>query len=103
MTKSGAADLDARGTMRDLRPEPGPVATIAHPVPLARPDDLLSHPRRGGAGLAAAHPPLLTPSRPGHPGRDHRSHRRAPVTRGGRDEGLTRSDRGAVVWDDGFG
>lgn len=61
MTKSGLRTFDARGAVRALRVEGAQlIATIAHQVPLVRPDDLL-------AGLGAVepawsppHPPLLT-------------------------------------------
>lgn len=61
MTKSGQRTFDARGAVSQVRYEPGRlIATIAHQVPLVRPDDLLS-------ALAAVEPewrptlpPLLT-------------------------------------------
>ena len=45
----------------DLRPEPGRlIATIAHQVPLVRPDDLLAGLAEVEPGWRPTHPPLLT-------------------------------------------
>ena len=61
MTKSGLRTFDARGAVRDLRPEPGRlIATIAHQVPLVRPDDLLAALAEVEPAWRPTHPPLLT-------------------------------------------
>lgn len=61
MTKSGLRTFDARGAVRDLRVEEGRlIATIAHQVPLVRPDDLLTGLGAVEPGWSPPHPPLLT-------------------------------------------
>jgi radical SAM-linked protein len=61
MTKSGLRTFDARGAVRDLRTEPGRlIATIAHQVPLVRPDDLLAALAEVEPAWRPTHPPLLT-------------------------------------------
>jgi radical SAM-linked protein len=61
MTKSGLRTFDARGAVRDLRAEPDHlVATIAHQVPLVRPDDLLAALAEVDTGWRPTLPPLLT-------------------------------------------
>lgn len=61
MTKSGLRTFDARGAVRELRAEPGRlIATIAHQVPLVRPDDLLAALAEVEPAWRPTHPPLLT-------------------------------------------
>lgn len=61
MTKSGLRTFDARAAVRELRVESdGLVATIAHQVPLVRPDDLLTALAEVEPAWRPAHPPLLT-------------------------------------------
>jgi radical SAM-linked protein len=61
MTKSGLRTFDARGAVRDVRLEPGRlIATIAHQVPLVRPDDLLAALAEVEPAWQPPHPPLLT-------------------------------------------
>jgi radical SAM-linked protein len=61
MTKSGLRTFDARAAVHELRPEPGRlVATIAHQVPLVRPDDLLTALGEVDPEWRPTHPPLLT-------------------------------------------
>ncbi len=61
MTKSGLRTFDARGAVRDLRADPGRlIATIAHRVPLVRPDDLLTALGQLEPDWRPPHPPLLT-------------------------------------------
>lgn len=61
MTKSGLRTFDARGAVARLSYEPGRlIATIAHQVPLVRPDDLLSALAEVEPDWRPTHPPLLT-------------------------------------------
>ena len=61
MTKSGLRTFDARVAVRDLQLEPGRlIATIAHQVPLVRPDDLLVALAEVEPAWKPTHPPLLT-------------------------------------------
>lgn len=61
MTKSGLRTFDARGAVSRLSYEPGRlIATIAHQVPLVRPDDLLSALAAVEPDWHPTHPPLLT-------------------------------------------
>ncbi|HEY5787532.1 MAG TPA: TIGR03936 family radical SAM-associated protein [Microlunatus sp.] len=61
MTKSGLRTFDARAAVRGLRLEPGRlIATIAHQVPLVRPDDLLAALVVVEPAWQPPHPPLLT-------------------------------------------
>lgn len=61
MTKSGLRTFDARAAVLDLQLEPGRLlATIAHQVPLVRPDDLLTALAGLEPGWRPTHPPLLT-------------------------------------------
>lgn len=61
MTKSGLRTFDARGAVLQLSYQPGRlIATIAHQVPLVRPDDLLSALAEVEPDWRPTHPPLLT-------------------------------------------
>jgi radical SAM-linked protein len=61
MTKSGLRTFDARAAVRDLAVvEGGLVATIAHQVPLVRPDDLLAALGEVEPTWRPPLPPLLT-------------------------------------------
>ncbi len=61
MTKSGLRTFDARAAVRDLRVDEGRlIATIAHQVPLVRPDDLLVALSEVEPTWRPPHPPLLT-------------------------------------------
>ena len=61
MTKSGLRTFDARGAVLQLSYQPGRlIATIAHQVPLVRPDDLLSALAEVESDWRPTHPPLLT-------------------------------------------
>jgi radical SAM-linked protein len=61
MTKAGVRTFDARSAVRQLRSEPGRlIATIAHQVPLVRPDDLLTALAEIETEWRPTHPPLLT-------------------------------------------
>ena len=61
MTKSGLRTFDARVAVRDLLVVEGDlVATIAHQVPLVRPDDLLAALGEVEPAWRPPHPPLLT-------------------------------------------
>lgn len=61
MTKSGLRTFDARSAVRELGVDPGGlVATIAHQVPLVRPDDLLTALAEVEPAWRPTHPPLLT-------------------------------------------
>ena len=61
MTKSGLRTFDARGAVLQLRYEPGRlISTIAHQVPLVRPDDLLGALAEVEPDWRPTHPPLLT-------------------------------------------
>ena len=61
MTKSGLRTFDARGAVLQLSYQPGRlIATIAHQVPLVRPDDLLSALTEVEPDWRPTHPPLLT-------------------------------------------
>lgn len=67
MTKSGLRTFDARSAVLQLSCQPGLpgqpgqlVATIAHQVPLVRPDDLLSALAAVDPDWQPTHPPLLT-------------------------------------------
>ena len=91
MTKSGLRTFDARAAVRDLAVvEGGLVATIAHQVPLVRPDDLLAALGEVEPTWRPPLPPLLTRLVQGER-RPDRGHRRAVVT--GCDGGCS------VVWD----
>ena len=61
MTKSGLRTFDARAAVIALQVEPGRlVVTIAHQVPLVRPDDLLTALAQLEPSWRPTHPPLLT-------------------------------------------
>lgn len=61
MTKSGLRTFDARSAVRHLQVQPGRlIATLAHQVPLVRPDDLLAALAAVEPDWRPAHPPLLT-------------------------------------------
>lgn len=61
MTKSGLRTFDTRSAVIRLRYEPEQlIATIAHQVPLVRPDDLLSALAEVEPDWRPTHPPLLT-------------------------------------------
>ena len=60
MTKSGLRTFDARGAVRDCGRAGRLIATIAHQVPLVRPDDLLAALGEVDPAWRPTHPPLLT-------------------------------------------
>jgi radical SAM-linked protein len=61
MTKTGLRTFDARSAVHQLRYEPGRlIATIAHQVPLVRPDDLLTALADVEQAWRPTNPPLLT-------------------------------------------
>jgi radical SAM-linked protein len=61
MTKSGLRTFDARAAVRELELQPDRlIATIAHQVPLVRPDDLLAALAEVEPDWRPTHPPLLT-------------------------------------------
>ena len=61
MTKSGLRTFDARSAVRDLRVGPDHLlVTLAHQVPLVRPDDVLAALAALDPGWRPSSPPLLT-------------------------------------------
>jgi len=61
MTKNGLREFDARGAVVDLEPaEEGLTMTLAHGVPLVRPDDVLTGLSRVWPGFAPREVPVLT-------------------------------------------
>lgn len=61
MTKSGLRTFDVRAAVRDVKIQPGCLlVTLAHQVPLVRPDDVLTALADGDAGWRPTRPPVLT-------------------------------------------
>jgi hypothetical protein len=61
MTKNGIREFDARAAVVSLDVDEGRLTmTLAHQVPLVRPDDVLSGLRVASPDFAPKHPPVLT-------------------------------------------
>jgi radical SAM-linked protein len=61
MTKNGIREFDARAAVVSLDVDEGRLTmTLAHQVPLVRPDDVLSGLRAASPEFAPKHPPVLT-------------------------------------------